>query len=104
MSKGIEFLGADTQKGQWQILKGKKLAHDFAALTAPDDEDASITVSGARLGDPVMVAASITLPVGVVLSAFVSASDTVKVRLTANENINMDACDLTVYVFHEKDV
>jgi hypothetical protein len=54
---------------------------DAAAPTAvPGASDVTMTVTGAAIGDPVAVAAPVAVPANFILTAFVSAADTVTIR------------------------
>jgi len=55
---------------------------DFTSLSANTTADSSgITVTGAAVGDVVMVAPPATIASGLVVTGYVSAADTVKVRV-----------------------
>ena len=54
---------------------------DFTSLSANTTADSSdITVTGAAVGDPVLVGVPATLAAGLVVTGYVSAANTVKVR------------------------
>ncbi len=54
---------------------------DFTSLSANTTADsANITVTGAAVGDPVIVGVPATIAAGLVITGYVSATDTVKVR------------------------
>jgi hypothetical protein len=54
---------------------------DFTSISANTTSDsAGITVTGAVAGDPVIVGVPATLAAGLVVTGYVSAADTVKVR------------------------
>lgn len=54
---------------------------DFTSLSANTTADSSdITVTGAAVGDPVIVGVPATIAAGLVVTGYVSAADTVKVR------------------------
>jgi hypothetical protein len=46
----------------------------------PGSSDVSMTVTGAAIGDPVAVAAPVAVPANFILTAFVSAANTVTIR------------------------
>lgn len=106
MAKGISWLGADTQKGIWQVLKGSK-THDFAVIGAVPGETAAttITVTGARVGDLCEVVASLTTGLAIMV-AHVSANDTVSCKLIqiAGAAVDLGSCTLTAYVWKERDL
>jgi len=54
---------------------------DFTSISANTTSDSSgITVTGAEVGDPVIVGVPATIAAGLVVTGYVSAADTVKVR------------------------
>jgi hypothetical protein len=54
---------------------------DFSSISANTTSDSSgITVTGAAVGDAVMVGVPATIASGLVVTGYVSAADTVKVR------------------------
>jgi len=76
------------------MLKGTT-TFDFGSIAANTTDETTITVTGAVSGDPVAVTAS-ALESGLVLTAFVSAADTVTVRLG---NVTVGAIDPASHVY-----
>lgn len=63
------------------ILKASSTI-DFGAISGNSTTDSSdITVVGASTGDPVLVGAPSTINSGLVVTGYVSAADTVKIRI-----------------------
>ncbi len=79
-AKGISLLGNQSAKGFLKALFGVKSAHDPASITSPNDNDTTLTVTGARLGDFVIVAPVTSIPAGGAIVGWVSATDTVTIR------------------------
>jgi len=63
---------------------------NFASIAASSTAESTVTVEGVRVGDAVMVAPPTGFLTGVVASAYVSADNTVKVRLA---NVTAGAID-----------
>lgn len=75
-------MATKTQQGSVKILWETGTV-DFASTSAQTSTDSSaITVTGARLGDPVILGGDTTWLANAQYSAFVSAADAVKVRLS----------------------
>lgn len=74
-------MAANTQAGTVKILWVDATV-DFASTSAQTSTDSSgITVTGAALGDPVILGNFTTLLANAAYQAYVSAADEVKVRL-----------------------
>ena len=54
---------------------------DFASIAADDEEELTITVTGANVGDAVSIGAPAAIDAGLLWSGYVSVADTVTVRL-----------------------
>lgn len=75
-------MATGTQQGSVKILWATATV-DFASTSAQTSTDSSaITVTGARLGDPVIIGGDTTWLANAQYAAFVSAADSVKVRLS----------------------
>jgi hypothetical protein len=64
-----------------RAIKSDPATLDFASIAAGADDELTVTVPDAAIGDPVIVAPPATLEAGLAVTAFVSAADTVTIRL-----------------------
>lgn len=69
---------------------------DFDSIAANDDDEETVTVGGAQLGGVVAVSAP-SLDSGLVATAYVSAAETVTVRVS---NVTVGAIDAASQDFH----
>lgn len=75
-------VGSGTQQGSIKCLWATATV-DFASTSSQTSTDSSsITVTGARLGDPVILGGDTTWLANAQYAAFVAAADSVKVRLS----------------------
>jgi hypothetical protein len=69
----------------WQVIAAKLTATatlDFPSIAANGQQELTITVTGAVTGDAVMLGAPAAIEAGLQWSGWVSAADTVKIRVT----------------------
>lgn len=64
------------------------ITHDFGSLSHGAEEEVTITVTGASVGDACFVGAPATIEIGLSWDAYVSAADTVKLRVYNYQNSN----------------
>jgi hypothetical protein len=64
-----------------RAIKSAPATLDFPSVAAGADEELTVTVPDAAIGDPVVVAPPAALEAGLAVTAFVSAANTVTVRL-----------------------
>lgn len=108
-SKGISIIGSPTMKGVCRILKGSKV-HDWAALAAAAEDNTTVTVAGAVVGDTVIGVSMSggTFGTNVFAKGEVTSANTVTVTRTntdAGSQGNIAATEtLTVYVLAERDI
>lgn len=67
------------EKLDTQILRGSGTIN-YGSISAAASEDQTITVTGAAVGDPVIIGLPAAIETGLVFTAFVSAADTVTLR------------------------
>lgn len=67
------------EKLDTQILRASQVI-DYGSIAAGASEDQTITVTGAAVGDPVIIGLPSAIETGLVFTAFVSASNTVTLR------------------------
>lgn len=74
---------------------------NFPSITNATQADLTITVTGAAVGDEVVMALPAAPAAGIVFNAFVSATDTVTVRASniSASPVNPDAATYSVIVF-----
>jgi hypothetical protein len=70
-------------------------ALDFASISAASQGNLTITVTGAAVGDEVILALPAAPTAGLVFNAFVSAADTVTVRASNITGSPIDAASAT---------
>lgn len=87
---GLATLGADGKVKQAQMGLFASTSLDFPSVAAAGQQELTITVTGAAVGDAVMLAAPASLTAGLIATARVSAANTVTVRLS---NITAGAID-----------
>lgn len=87
---GLATLDENGQVEQAQLGLFASAALDFPSVAAAGQQELTITVTGAAVGDAVMLAPPATLTAGLVATARVSAANTVTVRLS---NITAGALD-----------
>jgi hypothetical protein len=87
---GLATLDASglVEQGQMGLFASASL--DFPSVAAAGQQELTITVTGAAVGDAVMLASPASLTAGLVATARVSAANTVTVRLS---NITAGAID-----------
>lgn len=86
-----------------QVIKGTKSAHDFGSISSPETETTTLTVTGAALGDPVLVAPGTSVAADSLLYAWVSATDTVSIRAVGVAGTaDFASQDFVVYVLKFK--
>ena len=73
---------AGTQQGSVKILWATATVDIGSTLTLVSTDSSAITVTGARLGDPVILGSGTAFVANYVWTAFVSAADAVVVRFT----------------------
>jgi len=90
---------ANFEKLDTEILRGTGDL-DFGSIAAQSKADLTITVTGAAVGDPVFFGVFAIPPTGIVLQAFVSATDTVTIRATnvTSSPIDPDSANYKVLV------
>lgn len=71
-----------TQQGGIKVLWARATVDFASTATQVSTDSTGITVTGAALGDPVILGSDTTFLANAVYTAFVSAADTVKVRLS----------------------
>lgn len=79
----------ETGKRTTTVINGS-LTHDFGSIAAHTMVGTSFTVTGAKAGDAVVVGAPSAINLGLVFTAYVSAPDTVTLRVG---NITAGAID-----------
>lgn len=74
---------------------------NFPSISAASQADLTITVTGAAVGDEVVMALPAAPAAGIVFNAFVSATDTVTIRASniSGSPVNPDAATYGVLVF-----
>ena len=87
---GLATLDASGKVPAAQVGLFASAALDFASVAAVGQQELTITVTGAAVGDAVVLAPPATLTAGLVATARVSATNTVTVRLS---NITAAAID-----------
>lgn len=75
-------MATNTQQGTVKILWTTGTVDFASTATLTSTDSSGITVTGASLGDPVILGSDTTYLANAQYSAFVSAADTVKVRLS----------------------
>jgi hypothetical protein len=79
------------------VLEGSVTVANQASIADGDEVAVDITVTGAALGDFVLVSASVDVVDGVV-NAQVTAADTVTVVMANNTGVAIDLAAVTYYV------
>ena len=85
-------LSTITESGSIVVLRGMVQASaslTFGLISSNGVVSQTFTVTGAVTGKPVMVGAPAALETGLTFSGFVSAADTVKIRLHNNSGSNV---------------
>lgn len=77
-----------------RVVKAKATL-DFPSANAAATQALTVAVPGAALGDAVVLAPPSTLNAGLIPSAFVSAADTVTIRVTNITAVAIDAASAT---------
>lgn len=73
------FIASDGSSTITKVLSGSA-SLDFGSISAATQADLTITVTGAAVGDEVVMALPAAPAAGIVFNAFVSAANTVTVR------------------------
>jgi hypothetical protein len=73
------FIASDGSNTITKVLSGSA-SLDFGSITAAAQADLTITVTGAAVGDEVIMALPAAPAAGIVFNAFVSAANTVTIR------------------------
>jgi hypothetical protein len=84
-----------------KVMRGTAV-WDPAAISNGANVNTTVTVTGAAVGDAVAVGFSVALTIGMILTAHVSAANTVTVLLhniSAGASVNLASGTLTAYVF-----
>ncbi len=90
-------LADDLWKARAGILYGSK-THDFASLVDAAGATTTVVVPGAELGDFAFASVGVD-QVGAILTAYVSAADTVSVRFQNESGSTLDLASTTLRVF-----
>lgn len=86
----------------WKKTYTVTLSHDFGSISAQSEDDQSVTVTGARVGDAVTVHPAAVVA-GVMFDGSVSANNTVSVRAVNYSAAPVDPPDQTyrIIVFQQ---
>lgn len=90
-------MAVKTQAGTIKVLWDMATVDIGSTLTLVSTDSAGIVMTGAVLGDPVILGCETTLTSNYVWTAFVSAADEVKIRFT---NATANTIDPASFVFH----
>lgn len=90
-------MATGTQQGSVKILWATAAVDIGSTLTLVSTDSSAITVTGARLGDPVIIGCETAFVANYVWQAFVSAADSVVIRFT---NATAGTIDPASFVFH----
>lgn len=91
-------MATNTQQGSIKVIWTEATV-DFASTAANDITDSSaITLTGAALGDPVVLGDTVTPPAKGCFYAHVTAADEVKVRFVNNDDAAVDPASRTFRV------
>lgn len=90
-------MATGTQVGGLKVLWATAAVDIGSTLTLVSTDSAGITITGARLGDPVILGCETAFVANYVWQAFVSAADEVKIRFT---NATAGTIDPGSVVFH----
>lgn len=90
-------MATGTQQGGCKILWATATIDIASTATLVSTDSSAITVTGARLGDPVILGCETTWTANYVWTAFVSAADSVVVRFV---NATAGTLDPASFVFH----
>lgn len=99
--KGATLYVSPNMGAKVRMLKGTKPAFVGTLITSPNFNDTTLTVVGAALGDPVVVAPKVSVPAGGLIWAWVSAANTVTIRfygINAAAGVTFATQDFDVYV------
>jgi hypothetical protein len=88
--------GSGTQQGSCKMIWATAIVDFASTATLVSTDSTPVVVTGARLGDPVILGGGTTWLANIVYTAFVSAADAVTIRLT---NATAGALDPASQVF-----
>lgn len=91
-------MATGTQQGSVKILWATATVDIGSTLTLVSTDSTAITVTGARLGDPVILGCETAFVANYVWTAFVSAADAVVVRFTNATAGTIDPGSVTFHV------
>lgn len=87
-----------TQQGSIKCLWATATVDIGSTLTLVSTDSSAITVTGARLGDPVILGSDTAFVANYIWTAFVSAADAVKVRFSNGTAATIDPGSVTFTV------